>query len=145
MYSDKIAGIVKRLLDAMKGEIISEDVIPSFMEAFEALVTSNLSPEVMRSLSLFITYAFHVPSRSLPRTPRPGTPGIVRRATGDGPFSSSSSSSLTALTKKQLGTRVLSLYQRNLCEKGNVNNIKKFTRTVTNKVRLSTHTSKMTD
>jgi hypothetical protein len=121
----------------MKGEVISEDVVPSFMEAFEALVTSNLSPEVMRALSLFITYAFHVVSRSLPRTPRPGTPGIVRRATGDGPFSSSTSLSLKALTKKQLGTRVLSLYSRILCEKGNLNNIKKFTRTVTNKVSLS--------
>ncbi|PHH90184.1 hypothetical protein CDD83_4315 [Cordyceps sp. RAO-2017] len=47
--------IVKRLLDAMKGEGVSEDVSGHFMDAFGALVKSNLSQEVMRAMSLFIT------------------------------------------------------------------------------------------
>ncbi|CAM1506109.1 Fc.00g057500.m01.CDS01 [Cosmosporella sp. VM-42] len=130
--------IVKRLLDAMKGETISEDSITHFMGAFETLVLSNLSQEVLRSLSLFITYAFHSPPSSISRTPRPlsavsrsSTPAPSRRTTvtdaGNTPFG------LKFLTKKQLGVKVLSMYSRILCEKSNASHIKKFARTVTNK------------
>ncbi|KAK5988615.1 Beigehomolog 1-like protein [Cladobotryum mycophilum] len=133
--------IVKRLLDAMKGESISEDVVPQFMSAFEALVRSNLSQEVMRALSLFITYAFHVPALSISRTPRyaaaisrSSTPGLTKRNVAEGSGTSTPSPAATkSMTKKQLGTRVLSMYCRILCEKGNLNLIKKFARTVTNK------------
>ncbi len=125
----------------MKGESIPEDVVPHFMHTFEVLVKSNLSPEVMRSLSLFITYAFHVPAASVSRTPRPlsslsrpGTPGLARRQTGDASGASSPLPGVKYLTKKQLGTRVLSIYCGILCEKGNLNHIRKFAKTVTNKV-----------
>jgi hypothetical protein len=40
------------------------------------------------------------------------------------------------LTKKQLGIRVLTMYSNMLCAKHDVDSIKKFARTVTNKVRL---------
>lgn len=140
--TDLDLGIVKRLLDAMKGEVISEDVVHHFMSAFEALVTSNLSPEVMRALSLYITYAFHAPSLSLARTaralsslPRPSTPGLARRGTGDAAsIVGASSSGQKFLTKKQLGTKILCMFSRILCQKGNLAYIKKFARTVTNKV-----------
>ncbi|OAQ67406.1 Beige/BEACH domain-containingprotein [Purpureocillium lilacinum] len=132
--------IVKRLLDAMKGEGVSEDVIDHFMNAFQALVKSNLSQEVMRSLSLYITYAFHTPATSISRTPRPlsaisrsSTPGPMKRLAGDGSRTQSPSMGYPFLTKKQLGIRVLIMYSHILCEKGNLNNIKKFARTVTNK------------
>ncbi|KAJ6446995.1 Beige/BEACH domain-containingprotein [Purpureocillium lavendulum] len=132
--------IVKRLLDAMKGEGVSEDVIEHFMNAFQALVKSNLSQEVMRSLSLYITYAFHTPTLSISRTPRPlsaisrsSTPGPMRRLAGDASRTHSPSLGYAFLTKKQLGIRVLTMYSHILCEKGNMNNIKKFARTVTNK------------
>ena len=138
--------IVKRLLDAMKGESIPEDVVPHFMHTFEVLVKSNLSPEVMRSLSLFITYAFHLPATSVSRTPRPpssmsrpGTPGLPRRQTGDASGASSPLPGVKYLTKKQLGTRVLDIYCSILCEKGSLNQIRKFAKTVTNKVREATH------
>ncbi|KAH7316828.1 hypothetical protein B0I35DRAFT_479634 [Stachybotrys elegans] len=132
--------IVKRLLDALKGEGVSEDVAPFFMSAFEALVRTNLNQEVMRSLSLFITYAFHSPPASSVRTPKPAsvisrssTPGPIRRPTGDGGLSGTSAVSVRAALKKQLGIRVLRLYSDILCEKGNLNHIRKFARTVTNK------------
>lgn len=41
------------------------------------------------------------------------------------------------LTKKQLGSKILGMYCGLLCEKGNLTNIKKFARTVTNKVSMS--------
>ncbi|KAM0187699.1 hypothetical protein ACHAPI_011019 [Fusarium lateritium] len=132
--------IVKRLLDAMKGEVVSEDTISHFMGAFEVLVSSNFSQEVMRSLSLFITYAFHSQPISRPRTPRAlsivsrtGTPVPRRRGTPTDPTAAAAASGLKFLTKKQLGVKVLSMYSRILCEKGNTTHIKKFARTVTNK------------
>ncbi|KAF6829390.1 beige beach domain-containing protein [Colletotrichum musicola] len=133
--------IVKRLLDAMKAESISEDVLPHFMTALEHLVKCNYTAEVHRSLALFITYAYHSPTASLVRTPRPisaitrsPTPGFARRATFDSNSSSNTSAS-RFLTKKQLGAKILGMYSDLLCEKGNRANISKFARTVTNKVR----------
>lgn len=127
----------------MKGEVVSDDTISHFMGAFEVLVTSNFSQEVMRSLSLFITYAFHSPASSLPRSPRPlssisrsSTPAPRRtRTPTDASLSGASPSGLKFLTKKQLGVKVLSMYSRILCDKSNTSHIKKFARTVTNKVR----------
>ncbi|KAK2038218.1 beige/BEACH domain-containing protein [Colletotrichum somersetense] len=132
--------IVKRLLDAMKAESISEEVLPHFMTALEHLVKCNYTAEVHRSLALFITYAYHSPTASLVRTPKPisatvRTPasGFARRATFDSSTPSTTSSRI--LTKKQLGANILGMYSTLLCEKGNVANIRKFARTVTNKVR----------
>jgi len=118
--------------------------MPHFMASFEALVKCNYSAEVHRSIALFITYAFHTPG-SLPRTPKPGsvgnrsaTPvsGVVRRQTASSidPPSLSSSQTSTLLTKKELGIRLLEMYTRLLCEKSNLVDIRKFAKTVTNKV-----------
>ena len=66
---------------------------------------------------------------------------MSRRQTGEsssGTVGSESGISAAAdttktLTKKQLGVRILTLYEQLLCEKGTVANIRKFARTVTNK------------
>ncbi|KAL1840755.1 hypothetical protein VTJ49DRAFT_147 [Mycothermus thermophilus] len=84
--------IIKRLLDALKAETISQDILPLFMASFESLVKCHYSAEVHRSIALFITYAFHTPTASVSRTPKPAssssrstTPGLglVRRPTVD--------------------------------------------------------------
>lgn len=135
-------GIVKRLLDALKAEPISEDVMPHFLAAFGSLIKCNFNAEVHRTIALFITYTFHSTSNSNPRSPRPssavGTPtgagnsGKVgfRRSTVD----SLHGSGLKTLTKKQVGVKILELYTGLLCQKGNYTDIHKFARTVTNKV-----------
>ncbi|CAK7235168.1 Beige protein-like 1 [Sporothrix eucalyptigena] len=144
--------IIKRLLDAMKVETVSEEILPYFLKSFESLVRCNYNAEVHRALALYITYALHSPTTAnLPRTPRPlGAAGrssaslaggMLRRNTGEsssgvgGSESSSLAVAETAktLTKKQLGVRILKLYEQLLCEKGTVANIRKFARTVTNK------------
>lgn len=43
------------------------------------------------------------------------------------------------MTKREVGSRVLEMYADLLCEKGSTANIKKFARTVTNKVYLSSY------
>jgi beige protein homolog 1 len=127
----------------MKAEVLSEDIAPHFIGALENLVKCNYTAEVHRALALFITYAFHSTSSSVSRTPRPlstvsrsSTPGgLARRTTIDTANSSSSPANARNLTKKQLGAKLLGMYTGLLCERGNLVNIKKFARTVTNKVR----------
>ena len=140
-------GIIKRLLDALKAETISEEVLPHFMASFESLVKCNFNAEVHRSLALFITYALHTPAGSFTRTPKPGsatsrsqsvsragtpTPGALRRPTieitSDGP---------KLLTRKQLGAKILAMYTALLCERNNLVDIRKFAKTVTNKVNIN--------
>ncbi|KAH6630350.1 hypothetical protein B0J18DRAFT_488148 [Chaetomium sp. MPI-SDFR-AT-0129] len=133
--------IIKRLLDALKAETISQDILPHFMASFESLVKCNYNAEVHRSIALFITYAFHTPPGSLPRTPKPGstssraaTPGlgVFRRPTTElSPLSSAMGSRM--LSKKELGIKILQMYSGLLCEEANLANIRKFAKTVTNK------------
>lgn len=131
---------MKRLLDALKGEDVPEAVECHFLCAFEALVKSNMSQEVMRALSLFITFAFHSLPPSLPRGPK-------KMAASLRPSISSSKSTLSdaegarsqfnesrLLRKRSLGQRILEMYSEVLCDKDNLGNIKKLARTVTNKV-----------
>jgi hypothetical protein len=137
-----LAGIIKRLLDALKAETISENIMPHFMASFESLVKCNYNAEVHRSIALFITYAFHTPPGPVSRTPKPasagsrsGTPGlgVLRRPTVD-MSSSSAAPASKMLSKKQLGVRILEMYTRLLCDKTNLTDIRKFAKTVTNKV-----------
>lgn len=116
--------------------------MPHFMASFESLVKCNYNAEVHRSIALFITYAFHTPPGSLPRTPKPasatsrsGTPGlgILRRPMVE-INSSPMATASKMLTKKQLGIRILEMYTRLLCDKTNLADIRKFAKTVTNKV-----------
>lgn len=134
-------GIVKRLLDSIRGDSMSEDVLDHFMKALEALVRTNLSQEVLRSLSLFVSYAFYTPSPATSRSSRPlsavsrsSTPGFGKRGTGDFSRTHSPLPESKQLPKKLLGKHVLSMYSDVICGKGSINNIKKFARAVTNKV-----------
>ncbi|KAG9237943.1 hypothetical protein BJ875DRAFT_540065 [Amylocarpus encephaloides] len=134
--------IVRRLLDALKAESFPREVFPSFMEAFTSLAKSNLTADVLRSLSLFVTYAYHKPTSSASRTPK-GQSGTIpgystsvsnspRRPTVSVLFDGKDVAS-TALSKRELGNRVLEMYADLLCEKGSTSNVRKFARTVTNK------------
>ena len=115
------------------------------MEALEILVKCNMTTEVFRSLALFITYAYHQPaaSNSNSRTPKvQGQAASTRPATASGgpkrpmiitQFDSPEVKS-NFLTKRQLGSKILEMYTGILCEESSTANIKKFARSVTNKV-----------
>lgn len=135
---------MKRFLDALKAELFPAEVFPSFMEALTSLVRCNMTAEVFRSLALFITYAYHKPTSSNSRTPKnngstlPIRSGTVsrngpRRPTISTVFDANEMAS-PIMTKRQLGNQVLGMYTELLCEKGTTSNIRKFARTVTNKV-----------
>ncbi|KAI9828211.1 MAG: hypothetical protein M1819_004596 [Sarea resinae] len=138
--------IVKKLLDALKGETFLADVLPDFMKAFKSLVSCNMSAEVLRSLSLFVTYALH-------KTPAPLTKASLnRRGTTKSEAGSREnihkrpslaipvvkpptpiSPSSDELPRTHLGIKVLEMYSELLCNESGTSNIKKFARTVTNK------------
>jgi hypothetical protein len=133
----------------MKAETIAEDVLPAFIEAFENMVKCDFNSEVHRALALFVTYAFHTPSASRPRTPKPAsssisgpsTPGssLLRPPRSDVAVPGTGSQP-SYLTKRRLGKIILVMFSKLLCERGNVGNIKRFARTVTNKVRYTERT-----
>jgi hypothetical protein len=123
--------ITKKLIDAMKGERFSADVLPSFMKAFKTLVTCSISAEVLRSLALFVTYAVHHSQESQRIKTRRGANAARQRSTHSTPEPTEG-----AVSKTQLGIEVLRMYCDLLCEEDTAI-VKKFARTVTNKVRLT--------
>lgn len=130
---------MKRLLDALKADPLPENVLPFFLDALEQLVRCSYNTEVHRAIALFITYAFHSPARSLPRTPK-ATSQIDQSASSvqlRRPMMISirpAEGAVRTLLKKEIGVRILSIYSQLLCEKGNLAIIRKFAKTVTNKV-----------
>lgn len=130
-------------MDALKAETFSRDVFPFFLEALTTLVKCNMTAEVFRSLALFITYAYHKPTSSATRTPRAqsgtlpsrsGTKSNGSRRPTINTVSDGDELTSALLTRRQLGNRVLAMYTELLCEKGSTTHIRKFARTVTNKV-----------
>ncbi|KAH0562402.1 hypothetical protein GP486_002903, partial [Trichoglossum hirsutum] len=138
--------IVKKMIDAMKADTFSPDVFPEFMAAFKSLVSSNMSSDVLRSLSLFITYSLHRSDHQPARTLRSRKSTLqIRQKAATSPARSvittkvsspaipQSSTHSNTLSRTQIGVKVLEMYCELLCEEVGTANIKKFARTVTNK------------
>ncbi|KAF2431524.1 beach-domain-containing protein [Tothia fuscella] len=136
--------IVKRMLDALKGESFSADVFPDFLEAFSALLKGSTSRDNLRALALFITYAIQenraFPYRSnrgnksnrnsfgntplaqlsVAATPRSNSPGQPSKAAND-------------LSRHEVGVLVLEMFTEILCDPTSDDSINKFTKTVASK------------
>ena len=107
-----------------------------------------MTAETHRSIALHITYSVyqskektnglrHMKSNAKHTPPIFGP--ITRRSTA--PVSSAGRETLDfassrGLTRSQVGVKLMELYADILCQQGSTTNIKKFARTVTNKVRL---------
>lgn len=143
-------GIVKKLMFALKGEMFSREILPDFLAAFKALIKTNMSADVLRSLALFITYSLHKNNPVRPLRVKKSNVQLRRQGTfGAGspgtsgtnlapPVKVVSDLSTEGFTRQQIGVMVLEMYQQLLFEDGNsTGNLKKFARTVTNKVSLS--------
>jgi hypothetical protein len=134
-------GVVKKLLDALKGEYFTAESLKLFMTAFRSLLVCCMSAELLRSLALFITYAIHKPKlpSSLQKKKSLRFDNRSRRATQPQPIETAG----TYLSKPQIGIEVLKMYSGLLCTNDDVTTVRKFARTVTNKVSVtSTHTSR---
>ncbi|KAH8701772.1 Beige/BEACH domain protein [Talaromyces proteolyticus] len=119
----------KRLLDALKGEDFTEETLGLFIPAFRSLFESCVSAELLRSLSLFITFALHeekVPKLNKRKSLR--FDSRVRQSSN-----SSDRSSKKIMSKSKIGLELLRMYTNYLCVPGDYITIKKFARAVTNK------------
>lgn len=134
---------MKKLLLALKSEIFSADILPEFMQAFKALVKTNMSADVLRSLSLFITYSLHKHSPARPLRTKKSNVQLKKASTGDIvnlPTRSLQEFKRDESSRQQIGVMVLQMYAELLCEDDpSASNIKKFARTVTNKVIRFSH------
>lgn len=115
-----------------------------FLETFGFLLTRSLSADTMRSLALYITYAVHK-SKQQASTPARGksmklkTDLPYRRQTLSSPsphLTKTRGDTELQLSQTQVAIRILEMYTDILCAKDDVSNIKKFARTVTNKVKF---------
>uniref|UniRef100_A0A093UU26 Beige protein like 1 n=1 Tax=Talaromyces marneffei PM1 TaxID=1077442 RepID=A0A093UU26_TALMA len=119
----------KRFLDALKGEDFTEETLSLFIPAFRSLFESCISAELLRSLSLYITFALHeekVPSLHKKKSMRFNSRSRQLSSASD-------SSPKKAMPKKQIGLELLRMYTEYLCTQGDFINIKRFARAVTNK------------
>lgn len=128
----RILGVNKRFLDALKGEDFTEETLSLFIPAFRSLFESCISAELLRSLSLYITFALHeekVPSLHKKKSMRFNSRARQLSSTSD-------SSPKKVMPKKQIGLELLHMYTEYLCTPGDFINIKRFARAVTNKVSV---------
>lgn len=138
-------GIVKKWVDALKGESFSSGTFKYFLRAFKSMLTTNISAEALRALALYITYAVHKPKQRQPqpmrnaRSLKQNSADSSRRATilAACPSPTRNQDSGIELSRLKVALEVLAMYTDLLCEKNDVTNIKKFARIVTNKVKVT--------
>lgn len=137
---------MKRLLDALKGETFSEDVFPDFLEAFSTLLKCNTSAENLRSIALFVTYALQ-DGRAFPgrinrfhKNDQRQSNGQMHVGSRTDPFAKRSDSPAGShqsdLSSHEVGVRLFQMYTEFLCDTASLEPIKKFAKTVANKVRI---------
>ena len=141
---DRCTGIARKWVDALKGDIFNPDTFAPFIEAFRTILTLHPSSDSLRSLALFITYATHKPRQRDTSSLRPttnlkqrdfSTPRRQTLATASPSPMNQSSTIFSELSRTQIAVKILHMYTAILCEERNTTNIRKFAKTVTNRVR----------
>ncbi|KAJ5775302.1 uncharacterized protein N7511_000313 [Penicillium nucicola] len=118
----------KKLLETLKSGDLTEESLQPCLSAFRSLMESSPSPDLLRSLSLSITYALHRPKtlsnlqrkKSLRFAPPSSRPASAK----------SESSKVPSIT---LGIEMLRLYASVLCDPSDPAPLRKFAKAVTNK------------
>jgi len=140
-----MVGIVRRFIDALKGENFNADVFPEFLEAFITLFKCNMSGDILRSLALFITYALHdgrtfsYRNRARRSATRIANGDVTRtidseRSTPRSLSPSQPEAGVNDLSRQEIGVQILEAYSDILCDPNSDDPIKRFAKTVTNKV-----------
>ncbi|KAI9695386.1 MAG: hypothetical protein M1820_008641, partial [Bogoriella megaspora] len=138
--------IMKRFLDALKGEQFSQQTLPHFMGAFRILMKSTQSPDTWRSLALFVTFALQ-DDRAFRNTSlrSRGTLRVKSAQLSSSPNGKLSPNNATAraaspqpsVSRSDLALNVLEVIADMVCDKTSISTAVKFARTVT--VRWALH------
>ncbi|KAF2236002.1 beach-domain-containing protein [Viridothelium virens] len=142
--------IIKRFLDALKGERFNADVLPHFMGAFKSLMKCSHSPDTWRSLALFVTFALQddraFRTTSLHRSKSAALRVRARSAqylsSPNGRSSPSNASDRDpspkpGLSRSDLALSILEVIADLVCDKTSTSTASRFARTVT--VRWTLH------
>lgn len=142
---DLYLGITKRWLEALKTDTFTSQTFDLFLEAFRTVLSPHPSAEYLRSLAMYITYARHTPSKreSAPLKPskitsilRASTPKKQTLMTTSTSPMTLPSNDATELYSGQIATRIMEFYSSLLCDAKDTSTIRKFARTVTNRVSV---------
>lgn len=123
--------VSKKLLETLKSGEITPETLQPCLSAFCCLMESSMSPDLLRSLALSITYTLHMPKPTTSLQKKKS----MRYLAGSRP-SSAKSQTERHVPAIALGTEMLRLYSRVLCNPLDQAPLKKFAKAVTNKVCL---------
>ena len=127
--------VSKKLLETLKdGEIIPETLQPC-LSAFCALMESSMSPDLLRSLALSITYTLHMPKPTSTLQKKKS----LRYIGGSSRPNSAKVQPEKHVPAITLGIEMLRLYANVLCNPLDQAPLKRFAKAVTNKVCQTIH------
>ncbi|KAK2875577.1 hypothetical protein FQN49_001601 [Arthroderma sp. PD_2] len=123
--------VIKRLIEALKAETFTAATLKLFASAFKSLVGACMTAEVLRSVSLFITFSIHTVKQPVSRLNKNKNVRLDLRFRHPGLLHPDHVSSY--LSKEQIGVEVLRVFTDVFCNSEDTVSIQKFARTVTNK------------
>ncbi|KAL4917006.1 hypothetical protein BDW62DRAFT_91411 [Aspergillus aurantiobrunneus] len=118
----------KKLLDALKGGGFTPEILRLFTSAFSSLMENCLSADLLRSLSLFITYSLHKPKE--PSGLQKKKSIRFRANSGQRNVPSDQGTSMPPI---KVAIDMLRMFCSLLCDTHDLGPVKKFAKTVTNK------------
>ena len=127
----------------MKNPPFTQMTFKYFLDSFKVIISKNFSADMMRSLALFITFGLYKPKNNLSelfrrKSTKFRTNTISKRKndsiTAPSDVENHDNGVSEELGLRQVALGILELYRKLLCQKGDHNDIKRFARTVTNKV-----------
>ncbi|KAL8836046.1 MAG: hypothetical protein Q9170_003059 [Blastenia crenularia] len=135
--------IIKRWLEAVKTDSFRIATFEHFLTAFRSVFAMNMTGDNLRSLAMFITYGFEKAENE--DHDRRGQTSLG--STTKNPIQATNADLFTnqppnedhldvELPTHQIATRMLELYADIICQPGEISHMKKFAKTVTNKVHL---------
>lgn len=128
-------GVNKKLLETLKGDELTKETVAPCIASFRALLESNLSPDLLRSLALSITYNLHRPKPPAALQKKKS----IRFAPSSSRPPSSKSDTGKHVSSTTLGIEMLRLYSSILFNTLDPTPMRKFAKAVTNKVCLEKH------
>ncbi|KAJ5176906.1 uncharacterized protein N7482_002783 [Penicillium canariense] len=121
--------VSKKLLETLKGGELTQETLEPCLATFRSLMESNLSPDLLRSLALSITYNLHRPTGPAALQKKKS----LRFAPGSSRPPSSKSDSDKHIPSIALGIEMLRMYSSVLCNILDPTPLRKFAKAVTNK------------
>ena len=134
-----LIGIMRRIIDIMKTENVPIHAHPSMLSAFRIIAESTTSPDMYRSVALYITSAVQtkrdrVRRRSSINRNLSGATSTSRRSQLNSTLETSGIQQSRDLVSNGTGVSVLTAFTTLLCEDVNASHVKRFAKHVTNKV-----------